>query len=127
MIRYAMIATACLGLAATTAAAQGVKADGGTPHGNAAERAAVKAAVLDYVEALYDVDPARIAKSVHPELQKRGYSRDRASGVYGDSKMTFAQLEALAARWNSSKKLPKDAPKEIVVFDVLDQIATAKL
>ncbi|HEX2190415.1 MAG TPA: nuclear transport factor 2 family protein, partial [Longimicrobiaceae bacterium] len=39
------------------------------------ERAAIEAAVYDYVDALYRVDPSRVERSVHPELAKRGFSR----------------------------------------------------
>jgi len=41
--------------------------------------------------------------------------------------MTFEQLKDVARNWNKDGKLRKDAPKEITVFDVLDQTATAKL
>ncbi|MEL6868089.1 MAG: nuclear transport factor 2 family protein [Bacteroidota bacterium] len=37
------------------------------------EEAAVKAAILDYVEGIYEADSTRIERSVHPELRKRGY------------------------------------------------------
>ncbi|HXG68415.1 MAG TPA: nuclear transport factor 2 family protein [Blastocatellia bacterium] len=32
------------------------------------DREAVKQAVLDYVEGIYEVDPARIERSVHPDI-----------------------------------------------------------
>ena len=42
------------------------------------EKEAVRQAVLDYVEGVYEVAPERIERSVHPELVKRGFyiSRD---------------------------------------------------
>ena len=50
---------------------------GGSALAQADERAAVKRAVLDYVEGVYNVDPDRIERSVHTELAKRGfYSED---------------------------------------------------
>jgi len=90
------------------------------------EREAVKQAVLDYVEALYEADASRIEKSVHPDLFKLGFEPDK-DGVYKQDRMTYQQLYDLAARWNKSGKLPKDSRKEVVVYDVNDQTAAAKL
>lgn len=41
--------------------------------------------------------------------------------------MTFEQLKQVAATYNKDGHLPKDAPKDITIFEVLDQTATAKL
>lgn len=91
------------------------------------EREAVRQAVLDYVEGVYNVDPSRIERSVHPDLAKRGYFKPRGKDEYANSPMTFAQLVEVAKTWNKAGKLPKDAPKEITIFEVLDQTASAKL
>ncbi len=91
------------------------------------DREGVRQAVLDYVEALYEVAPARIERSVHPDLVKRGFYMEKTKTGYQTGIMTYQQLYDLAGRWNKTGWLPKDAPKEIVVFDVLDQTATAKL
>jgi hypothetical protein len=92
------------------------------------DRDAVRAAVLDYVEGVYDVDPSRIERSVHPKLSKTGFYRPRDAAAYNPpSAMTFEQLVNVAKTWNAARKLRKDAPKDITVFDVLDQTATAKL
>jgi hypothetical protein len=90
------------------------------------DREAVKQAVLDYVEALYEADSSRIERSVHPDLFKLGFEPDKA-GVYKSDRMTYQQLYDLAGRWNKSGKLPKDSRKEVVVYDVSDQTAAAKL
>ncbi len=92
----------------------------------AADEEAVRQAVLDYVEGIYDVQPERIERSVHPTLRKVGYVR-RDDGSWGSTPMTFEQLHELAAQWNASGHLSADAPKEIDVLDVLDQTASAKL
>jgi hypothetical protein len=97
-------------------------------HGQSADdREGVRQAVLDYVEALYEANPARIERSVHPDLVKRGFYTEKDKTGYQTGIMTYQQLFDLAGRWNKKGWLPKDAPKEIVVFDVLDQTATAKL
>src|SRR5689334_3192887 len=79
------------------------------------EREAVRQAVLDYVEGVYNVDPARIEKSVHPELAKRGFYRGKPEDAYRESKMTHAQLIEVAKNWNKERKLRPDAPKEITI------------
>lgn len=91
-----------------------------------ADEDAVRAAVLDYVEGVYEVDPSRIERSVHPSLRKIGWIR-RADGSWGTAPMTFEQLRDLAGQWNADGHLADDAPKEITVLDVLDQTASAKL
>jgi Putative lumazine-binding len=90
------------------------------------DREAVKQAVLDYVEALYEADPSRIERSIHPELFKLGFERDK-DGKYQPDRMTYQQLYDLAGRWNKSGRFPKNSKKEVVVYDVADQTAAAKL
>lgn len=91
------------------------------------EKEAVRLAVLDYVEGVYNVDPARIERSVHPELSKLGFWKQQGKEGYVNGKMTFPQLVEVAKTWNKTGKLPANAPKEITIFDVQDQTASAKL
>jgi hypothetical protein len=91
------------------------------------EREAVRQAVLDYVEGVYEMAPNRIERSVHADLFKRGFNMKKSENVYGFSPMTFSALISLAKTYNRDGKIPKNAPKEIVVFDVLDRTASAKL
>jgi len=93
-----------------------------------ADRDLVYAAIEDYVDALYLVQPERIKKSVHPNLTKKGFRKPKDKQAFGpESTMTFDQLYELAAKWNAKGTLPKDAPKQIDIFDVQDQTASAKL
>ncbi len=93
-----------------------------------ADRQAVEEAVLDYVEGIYLVQPERIERSVHQDLRKLGYWRQDSSAEYRVSPMTYQELYDLAAKWNANGHIDAGtAPKEIVVFDVLDQTAAAKL
>jgi hypothetical protein len=91
------------------------------------DRAAVRQAALDYVEALYEVDTSRVVRSVHPALTKYGYYR--ADGTYRGGAMTYDELKQLALRWNRDHQRvdPETAVKEVVVFDVLDKTASAKI
>lgn len=87
----------------------------------------VRAAILDYVEGVYEVAPERIRESVHPELEKLGYYRPSSDEPYRGVPMTFQQLVELAATYNVNGRVPEDAPKEIEIFEVLDKTASAKL
>jgi len=92
-----------------------------------AEREAVRQAVLDYVEGVYQVDASRIERSVHPDLAKRGFSVKKGETIYTPHVMTFQQLVNLARNYNKDGHIPADAPKGIVIFDISDQTASAKL
>lgn len=90
------------------------------------DREAVRQAVLDYVEALYEADPTRIQRSIHRDLFKLGFARDN-DGTYKPTRMTYQELYDLAGTWNKTGRIPKNSVKEIVVYDVADQTASAKL
>lgn len=89
----------------------------------------VRSAVEDYVEALYQVDPSRIERSVSKSLVKYGYWRQNANQPYAGSPMNYDQLYRLASGWNKDNQnnINSSTPKEIVVLDVLDKTAVAKL
>jgi hypothetical protein len=90
------------------------------------DKDAVYQAALDYVDALYLVDPTKIERSVHPGLTKHGFGR-RATGGYGPmGTMTYAQLVALAGSWNKGGNRDLSI-KKVEVLDVLDQTAVAKI
>jgi hypothetical protein len=91
------------------------------------DREAVRQAALDYVEGVYEVDATRIERSVHPDLVKRGFYIKKGETTYSFSPMTFTELVNLAKTYNKTGRVPKDAPKEVVVLDVLDQTASVKV
>ncbi|CAN5708476.1 hypothetical protein BH18ACI4_BH18ACI4_06090 [soil metagenome] len=91
------------------------------------EPEAVRQAVLDYVEGVYEVSPTRIERSTHPDLAKRGFLIKKGETVYSRHTMTFPQLVELSNNYNKDGHVPKDAPKEVVVYDISDQTASAKL
>jgi hypothetical protein len=41
--------------------------------------------------------------------------------------MTFVQLVDLAKTYNKNGQIPKNAPKEVIIYDVSDQTASAKV
>lgn len=92
------------------------------------DKDAVRQAALDYVESIYEVNPAKVERSVHPDLAKRGFYAKKGETIYSPQlTMTFAQLTELAKNYNKNGSIPKTAPKEVVVFEVSDQTASAKV
>lgn len=96
---------------------------------NKSEMTAVYNAVLDYVEALYEVDASRIKKSVHPQLRKRGYwYNDKEEAYMNNLDMTYEHLVDLAGKWNKAgDNVTASSPKKIEIYDINDKTASAKL
>lgn len=95
--------------------------------GAAADRTAVEQAALDYIEGIYTSDVSRIERSVHPQLQKRGFWRESPTLPWGpQSTMTYDQLINLTKTWNA-KKDRDTTIKKVDVYEVLDQTASAKV
>ncbi|HUF25183.1 MAG TPA: nuclear transport factor 2 family protein [Vicinamibacterales bacterium] len=94
----------------------------------AADREAVRQTLLDYVEGIYNVQPERLERSVHPDIIKRGYYRENPAAEFRFVPMTRDQLITFAADWNKDKKRPIDTyPKEVIVYEVVDQTASGKV
>jgi hypothetical protein len=91
------------------------------------DKEAVRQAALDYVESIYEVDSARVERSVHPDLAKRGFFLKQGETAYMPLTMTYTQLVDVAKNYNKNGRVPKDAPKEVVVYEVSDQTASAKV
>lgn len=86
---------------------------------------AIRRAILDYVEGVYEANPTRIERSVHPELAKRGFFVNNQKAT--ESIMTFTQFLEHTKTYNKDGQFPPDSPKEIVIYEVLDHTASVKL
>ena len=91
------------------------------------DKDAVRQAGLDYIESVYEINPGKVERSVHPDLVKRGFFIKKGEDNYSPHSMTYIQLVELAKNYNKSGRVGKDAPKEVIVYDVSDQTATAKV
>jgi hypothetical protein len=92
-----------------------------------ADRAAVTAAVLDYVEGFYEGDSTRLVRSVWTDVRKYGYYR-RGEGPYQGSAMPYAEFMQFANGVKAGRiSQPEERPKQIELLDVQDQTAAAKL
>jgi hypothetical protein len=94
---------------------------------SAADSAAIRAAVSDYVEGFYTGDTLRFNRSIRRDIHKYGFMRSDA-GRYTGSLMPWQYFLESAEEVRSGRdKAPPDALRRIELLDVLDQIAVAKL
>lgn len=93
------------------------------------DESAVRQAVLDYVEGIYEVDPSRIERGVHRDLHKLGFwYSDEKHAYEGPIPMTYQELHDLAGRWNKDRRVEAaTAVKKVEIYEVLDETASAKL
>jgi hypothetical protein len=88
---------------------------------------AIKQTVMNYIEAWYQGDPERGAKSLHPELAKRIVRTLPESGPDTLENMSATKL---TERWGSGDgktTLPENQKKEVTVLDVHGRMASVKL
>jgi hypothetical protein len=84
--------------------------------------------VLDYVEGFYEGDTAKIVRGVHPDVQKYGFWIPRDSARYAGEPMPWSEILSYARNIRDrGRPAPATAPKEIVIYEVQDQTASAKL
>ena len=89
----------------------------------------VERACLDYIEGFYEGDTAKLIKCLKPTLYKIGFWKNKTSGNYDpDGQMTYRQALDYAKNELEKKNFAKPgAPKKVVVLDVMDSIASAKV
>lgn len=94
-----------------------------------ADSAAVRRALLDYIEGFYEGDSAKLTRSIRPEVYKIGFHRPRDSTRYSAAQqMTWREfLEYAAGVKARNQPAPASAPKGVQLLDVLDQTASGKV
>jgi len=101
------------------------------PHASAAQspaRDSVRRAGLDYLEGFYEGDSAKIVRSVRPDARKIGYYTEQGSPKYLSEEMSYAEMIAYANNFKKrGRTTPATAPREVIVGEVNDQTATAKV
>lgn len=93
------------------------------------ELAAVRQSCFDYIDTFYQADTTLAYRSIHPSLQKRGFSYSPKAESYSRQlEMPFPALISLAKTWNrEGKRANAQSPREVEVFEVSDQTASAKV
>ena len=92
-----------------------------TPDGEAVRRAA-----LDYVEGFYEAKFELIERSVHPEVNKRGFWFHPKDKKWVDTRMSWERMKTVVAEWSKGQDTSK-FPKEVTLLEVKDQTAVAKV
>lgn len=93
-----------------------------------AERDAVRRAALDYLEGFYEGDSTKHIRSIRPEVFKFGFWIPRDSAKYTGQQMKWEEFHAFTRRVRERKNFARsDAPKDVVIYEVLDQIASARV
>jgi hypothetical protein len=94
------------------------------------DSAGVRRAALDYIEAFYEGDSTKIVRSVRPDVRKIGFYRGATpvGGPYSSDEMPFpAMLEYIRNFRRNNRTTPATAPRDVLVGEVNDQTATAKV
>jgi len=119
-IRHSLLVALWLGMPAAAGAQAGVAP---SPNAEGVARAA-----RDYIEAFYEGDSTKIVRSVSPTVVKYGYYIPRGDSTYHGEGMSYAQrLDYVRKVKASGRPTPASAPREVVLLEVLDQVAAAKV
>ena len=119
---------AAAAVAAGPAAAQSAQRRAPAPKDPAADREAVRRALLDYLEGFYEGDSTKHLRSIRPDFYKYGFSWNPDSARYVGMQMTWPQALAFSRRVRESNRpAPANAPKEVQLFEVADQTAAGKV
>lgn len=94
-----------------------------------AEREGVRRAALDYLEGFYEGDSTKHVRSIHPSVYKYGFMYLPDQDRYNGSQMTWDGFLGYSRRIRETGRgtAPAGAPKEVVIYEVLDQTASAKV
>lgn len=89
----------------------------------------VRKTCIQYIEGFYEGDSLKIIRCMKPSLYKFGYWKNKTSGIYeADGFMTYRQaIDYAQNMYNKKKKAKEGSPKEVVVYDVMNKIASAKI
>jgi hypothetical protein len=91
-----------------------------------ADSAGIRQAALDYIEAYYEGDGARMERALHPELAKR-IVRTGENGRSQLGQMSAMTL-VLGTRAGGGKDIPAaDRHKDVTIFDIYQNAASAKI
>jgi hypothetical protein len=94
----------------------------------AQDEAGVRRAALDYLEGFYEGSDEKLRRSIHPEMNKFGFSRRGPNGEYVRIPMSYDQVFQFAADVRAGQaQPPAGAPKDVHILDVQDQTAVVKV
>jgi hypothetical protein len=90
-----------------------------------ADKEAIRATALDYVEGWYEGNAERMERALHPELSKRMFSRNN------DGKSVFNHMGTRqlveGTRRGGGKDTPKDKQiKDVKILDIFENVASVR-
>ena len=89
---------------------------------------AVHRAALDYIEGFYTGDSALLVRSVHPSVYKYGFWLPKGKMVYEGEQMPYSEFLKYAAGVKArGKGAPPNAPKEVKIYEVQNETASARV
>jgi hypothetical protein len=93
-----------------------------------ANREAVQRAALDYLEGFYEGDSTKHIRSIHPSVYKYGFFYRANESRYNGSQMRWEGFHTYTRNVRQTgERAPANAPKEVLIFEVLDQTASVKV
>ena len=93
-----------------------------------ADSQAVRRAAMNYLEGFYEGDTAKLVQALRPDMFKYGFWKAKDSTRYAGERMSYDEAIAYARKMRAdNRKTPATAPKEVLVYDVQDQTASAKV
>ena len=91
-----------------------------------ADKAAIKATALDYIEGYYEGSAERMERALHPDLAKRIVNTN-AQGRSSLGQMSALSLVQMAKR-GGGKDIPKEKQqKDVTILDVFGNTASVKV
>lgn len=93
---------------------------------NAPQLAAIEATCFDYIDGQLEGNPARVARSLHPDLAKRAVLGETADEKLGLRRMSKEELVALTKQ--GALKTPKEQwNRSCRILDITDTAASVRL
>ncbi len=93
--------------------------------GISADEIRVRAAVMDYVEGIYERDAERLAQALHPEAKRHAQATRDGEGA--GNTLDRDDLIGLAAARICDARLPRKGPKRVLIYELRDNVAAVKL
>jgi len=93
------------------------------------DKEGVEKACMNYIEGFYEGDTSKLEASLQPTLNKFGFWKNKDTNTYRQvAHMSYDQALAYAKNVLEKKEFPKpEAPKEVLVLDIGNNIASAKV
>ncbi|HEX8693634.1 MAG TPA: nuclear transport factor 2 family protein [Longimicrobium sp.] len=91
----------------------------------AADSAAIRQVALDYAEAWYAGDAARMERALHPELAKRMVESD-AQGRSTLDRMTAAELVEITRRGGGTRTPAAERQADVRILDIFGNAASVR-